>query len=71
MRGEKKYRIFIADESEKFEPFRSRHRQAIILDILKRFPKIDEEVKLYNLVFKITKMDDNKSQILELEVSKK
>lgn len=43
----------------------------IILDILKRFPKTNEEVKLYNLVFKITKMDDNKSQILELEVSKK
>ena len=36
VRGEKKYRIFNADEFEKFEPFRSRHRQAIVLDILKR-----------------------------------
>ena len=36
IRGEKQYRFFNADESEQFEPFRSRHRQAIILDILKR-----------------------------------
>ena len=36
VRGEKQYRFFNADESEQFEPFRSRHRQAIILDILKR-----------------------------------
>lgn len=43
----------------------------IILDILKRFPKTNEEVQLYDLVFKITKMDGTKSQILELEVRKK
>ncbi len=43
----------------------------VILDILKRFPRTNEEVTLDKIEFKILKMDKTRSQILELEVIKK